>query len=509
MDPHPPVPANNSAAAIPGAAFLGQPRGLATLFFTEMWERFTYYGMRSVLILFLVGAVSAGGLGYDDRTASSVYGLYICATYLFALLGGWIADRLIGPQRAVIAGSVLIFAGNAMLAMGQVNLFFMGLLVIVLGVGLLKPNISAMVAQLYPEGGSRRDAGFSIFYMGISVGAVLGSFLVPLCAARYGWRIGFSLPALGMIAGLGNFLLTRKHLAELDIPVRANAGAWLPVIGVLLVLAVLAALASTGRLQIDPAAVSAAASWLLGLLAAGYFLYLLVFAGLEPIERRRVCVMMVLFVAYAVFYAGFEQGGASMNLFAERYTDRQLLGWSFPAGILQGATALYTILLAPVFAALWIALGNRGKDLSPATKFASGLGLLSAGTLLMVVASQWVVAGHKVSPAWLLVTYLLQECGDLCLSPVGLSSMTKLAPPRYVSQIMGVWFLALALGNNLAGQLSRQYDAANLQTLPALFLEISWWTLGAAVVMFCLARPLQRLLQASTGIPVPSRSTNL
>ena len=180
-----------------------QPRGLPTLFFTEMWERFTYYGMRSVLILFLVGAVGSGGLGYDDRTASSIYGLYISATYVFSLLGGWIADRLIGPQRAVIAGSVIIFAGNALLTVGQREIFFIGLLVIVLGVGLLKPNISAMVAQLYPEGGSRRDAGFSIFYMGISVGAVLGSFLVPLCAARYGWRAGFALPALGMLFGLG------------------------------------------------------------------------------------------------------------------------------------------------------------------------------------------------------------------------------------------------------------------------------------------------------------------
>jgi proton-dependent oligopeptide transporter, POT family len=509
MERLPPLPASDLIAAAPGATFLRQPRGLATLFFTEMWERFTYYGMRSVLILFLVGAVSGGGLGFDDQTASSVYGLYICATYLFALLGGWIADRLIGPQRAVIAGSVLIFAGNAMLAFGGVSLFFMGLLVIVLGVGLLKPNISVMVAQLYPEGGSRRDAGFSIFYMGISVGAVLGSFLVPLCAARYGWRIGFSLPALGMIAGLGNFLLTRKHLAERDIPVCANPGAWLPVIVVLLAVAGVAGLAVTGRLQIDPAAVSAAASWLLGLLAAGYFLYLLAFAGLAPIQRRRVCVMVVLFVAYAVFYAGFEQGGASMNLFAERYTDRHLLGWSFPAGILQGATALYTILLAPVFAALWIALGNRGKDLSPSTKFATGLGLLSGGTLVMVVASQWVVSGHKVAPAWLLFTYLLQECGDLCLSPVGLSSMTKLAPPRYVSQVMGVWFLALALGNNLAGQLSRQYDAANLQSLPALFLEIFWWTAAAAIVMFCLARPLQRLLQGSPETPAPSSNTSL
>jgi POT family proton-dependent oligopeptide transporter len=473
-----------------------------------MWERFTYYGMRSVLILFLVGGVSSGGMGFDDQTASSIYGLYICATYIFSLLGGWIADRLIGPQRAVIAGSVLIFAGNSLLTIGQVSVFFVGLLVIVLGVGLLKPNISAMVAQLYPEGGSRRDAGFSIFYMGISVGAVLGSFLVPLCAAHYGWRAGFSLPAVGMVVGLGCFLLTRGHLAEPDMPLRASARAWLPVIVLLLAVAVVASLAVSGRIQIDPAAVSAAASWLLGLLAAGYFLYLLVFAGLTADERRRVYVMMVLFAAYAVFYAGFEQGGASMNLFAERYTDRSVLGWSFPAGILQGATALYTILLAPVFAALWIALGNRGKDLSPPAKFATGLSLLSSGALVMVVASQLVVSGHTVSASWLLFTYLLQECGDLCLSPVGLSSMTKLAPPRYVSQVMGVWFMALALGNNLAGQLSRQYDATNLESLPALFLKIFWWTLGAAILMYCLSPPLRRLIRGPEEIPAPSRSTN-
>jgi POT family proton-dependent oligopeptide transporter len=486
----------NSGAATQGSGtFIGQPRGLATLFFTEMWERFTYYGMRAVLILFLVGAVNAGGLGFDDRTASSIYGLYICATYVFSLLGGWIADRLIGPQRAVIAGSMLIFAGNALLAVGQREVFFVGLLVIVLGVGLLKPNISVMVAQLYPEGGSRRDAGFSIFYTGISVGAVLGSFLVSLCAARYGWRAGFTLPALGMLLGLSYFLLTRRRLPEADMAVPRGAKAWLPVIILVLAVAALAALAAAGRITIDPTAVSSAASWLLGLLAAGYFLYLLVFAGLSAAEQRRVYVMIVLFVAYAIFFAGFEQGGASMNLFAERYTDRRLFGWSFPAGILQGATALYTILLAPAFAALWLFLGKRGKDLSPPAKFATGLALLSVGTLVMVLPSQSVAAGHKVLPVWLLVTYLLQECGDLCLSPVGLSSMTKLAPPRYVSQVMGVWFLALALGNNLAGQLSQEYDSANLNSLPALFLKIFWWTLGAAVVLYCLSPRLARLMR--------------
>jgi POT family proton-dependent oligopeptide transporter len=477
--------------------FLRQPPGLATLFFTEMWERFTYYGMRSVLILFLVGAVGSGGLGFDDQTASSIYGLYICATYLFSLLGGWIADRLIGPQRAVIGGSVLIFGGNALLAAGETTVFFIGLLVIVLGVGLLKPNISAMVARLYPEGGSRRDAGFSVFYMGISVGAVLGSFLVPLCAAHYGWRVGFSLPAAGMLLGLGYFLATRNRLAHEATAVNPAAAAWLPVMIVLLVLGIVAALATTGRIRIDPGAVSVAASWLLAALAAGYFLYLLMFAGLAPEERRRVYVMAALFVAYAIFYAAFEQGGASMNLFAERYTDRRLFGWSFPAGILQGTTAVYTILLAPAFAALWTHLGSRGRDLSPPTKFATGLGLLSLGVLVMVIASRAVASGQKVTPTWLLVTYLLQECGDLCLSPVGLSSMTKLAPPRYVSQIMGVWFLALALGNNLAGQLSTQYDSTHLQSLPSLFLEIFWWSLGATLVMYCLAPRLKRLMQGA------------
>jgi POT family proton-dependent oligopeptide transporter len=479
----------------PGATLRQQPPGLATLFFTEMWERFTYYGMRSVLILFLVAGPASGGLGFDDQTASSIYGLYICATYLFALLGGWIADSLIGPQRAVICGGALIFAGNALLTIGNESTFFLGLLVIVLGVGLLKPNISAMVASIYPEGGSRRDAGFSIFYMGISVGAVLGSFLVPLAVRRYGWSVGFSLAALGMIAGLAVFLLTRRWLPAVAAPARAGIQSWLPVMVIIVAIAGGATLAATGHVRIDPAVISVAASWLLGLLAGGYFLYLLAFAGLSREERRRVWVMIVLFVSYALFYAGFEQGGASMNLFAERYTDRRLFGGEFPAGILQGATALYTILLAPAFAAVWLALGRRGKDPSPPAKFAIGLTLLTLGLLVMVVASQRVVAGHKVLPTWLLFSYLLEECGDLCLSPVGLSSMTKLAPARYTGRVMGLWFMALALGDNLAGQLSREYDAAHLESLPTLFLKILCWTAAAALALFALAPRLASLMR--------------
>jgi POT family proton-dependent oligopeptide transporter len=481
------------------ATFFGQPRSLGTLFFTEMWERFTYYGMRAVLILFLVAPVAGGGLGFDDKTASAIYGLYISATYVFSLLGGWIADRLIGARRAVMAGAVLILIGNAMLTIGRAEVFFCGLLVIVLGVGLLKPNVSAMVAQLYPEGGSRRDAGFSIFYMGISVGALLGSILVSLCAVHFGWHVAFSLASVGMAVGLGYFVLTQGALAGVDDAPRAPAtfGAWSPVLIFLLIVLSVVCLALGGWVHIDPTATASAASWLIAAFALGYFLYLLTAAGLTAQERQRVYVMIVLFAAYALFYAGFEQGGASLNLFAERYTIRAFWGFTVPAGVLQGATAFYTILLAPVFAWVWLALGRRGRDLSPTMKFAAGMALLSLGTLVMVGASQLVLTGRKVLPTWLLITYLLQECGDLCLSPVGLSSMTKLAPRRFVGQVMGIWFLALALGNNLAGQLSGEYDAANLRTLPTLFLKIAAWTFVAAVILGLLSPRLNRLMKGA------------
>ncbi len=474
---------------------LGQPRGLATLFLTEMWERFSYYGMRAILVLYLVTAVREGGFGFGDRTASAVYGLYIAATYVFALGGGWIADRLLGAQRAILWGAVLITAGNALLLAGPGDIFFVGLFVIVLGVGLLKPNISVLVGALYPEGGARRDAGFSIFYLGISVGALLGSLLVPLIAAGFGWRNAFALPVLGMILGLLQFLLTRRWLApERSRPTRVGLRAWLPVLLFAVVVFVTASLLVTQQLKVDPIRVAAAASWVIALCAVAYFLYLIFFAGLDGAERGRVVVMAVLFVAYAAFYAGFEQGGASMNLFAERYTDRHILGWIMPAGVLQGTTALVTILFAPVFAALWLALGRRGRDPSPPLKFAAGLALLGLGTLVMVFASRRVVAGSTVAPAWLLATYVLQEWGDLCLSPVGLSTMTKLAPARFVGQVMGLWFLAIALGNNLAGQLSGEYDATNLGTLPHLFTQIAVWSFACATLMLILVPIMKRLM---------------
>jgi POT family proton-dependent oligopeptide transporter len=478
-----------------GKTVFGQPPGLATLFLTEMWERFTYYGMRAVLILFMVTAVSQGGLGLDDKTSSSIYGLYLGSTYFFGLLGGWVADRLLGPQRAVIGGGLLIVAGNVLLALGNAAIFFTGLIVVAMGVGLLKPNVSSLVASLYPEGGARRDAGFSIFYIGINTGSLLGSIFVPLLAAAFGWRFGFAVPALGMTIGLTQFLWTRRRLGDAGLErAQGRSGSWTPVIVFLTLAALVVILALTGIMRLDATLLAASASWAYAALGAGFFLYLLFFAGLSSAERKRALVMVTLFAAAVTFWAGAEQQGASFNLFADRYTDRHIGGWLMPAGVLQGANPFFVISLAGVFAWLWIALGKRGIEISASTKFGFGLILLGLGFLVMYFAAGHVLAGQLVLPTWLICTYFLQTCGELCLSPVGLSYMSKLAPPRFVGQVMGIWFLSNALGGNLAGQLTGQYDASHLASLPALFLRIFWYGVIAGAVMLLLTPFVKRLM---------------
>ena len=484
-----------AAAAAPARTIFGQPRGLVTLFMTEMWERFTFYGMRAVLILFMVAAVKQGGLGLDDRTSSAVYGLYLGGTYLLGLFGGWVADRLLGAQRAVLSGGLLITLGNAMLAVGNTPVFFLGLLVIVMGVGLLKPNVSAMVAALYPEGGSRCDAGFSFFYMGINLGALLGSVLVPLFADRFGWRWGFALPSLGMGVGLAQFLWTRHYLGTAGLAAApGERGSWTPVIVFLALLAGVTLALLTGFLRIDAVVLADSTSWAMLALGVAYFVYLLFFARLTRVERNRVLVMVALVAASVMFWAGYEQAGASFNLFADRYTDRHFLGWEMPAGVLQGVNPLFIIVFAPLFAALWIALGRRGRDFNAAAKFGAGLILLGLGFIVMYFASQHVLAGEIVLPTWLVLTYLLHTFAELCLSPVGLSYMTKLAPPRFVGQVMGMWFLSLALGSNLAGQLTGQYDATHLESLPALFLKIFWYGVIGGAVMLLLTPFVKRMM---------------
>ncbi len=497
------VSATTSTDIAPGneRTLFGHPRGLATLFFTEMWERFTYYGMRAILVLFLVASVEEGGLGVDDTNGTAIYGLYTGATYLLSLFGGWIADRLTGAQRALWWGGILIMIGSTLLAVGSAQIFFVGLVVIVFGVGLLKPNISAIVAQLYPEGGSRRDAGFSIFYMGINIGAFLGSTIVPIVAQTYGWRFGFGTPALGMLFGLTQFALTRHYLGGAGVApgvsptaLASSRNAWLGVILITGVLLALTAAAFFGLIRIDPRELLDGSLWAMVVFAAAYFVYILLFAGLSTAERKRVLVMIALFIACAMFWAGFEQTGSSLNLFADRYTDRNVLGWEMPAGVLQNVNPFFIIVFSPVFAALWVSLGRRNLDPSSPTKFGLGLLLMGVGFIVMYFAAKYVAAGHMVLPTWLIFTYMFHTWGELCLSPVGLSSMSKLAPTRFVGQALGLWFLATAIGTGLAGRFAGGFDGNNVAAMPGQYLWLFWWGAIGGGVMFAITPLAKRLM---------------
>jgi len=490
------------------ATFFGHPRGLATLFLTEMWERFTFYGMRAVLLLFLVAAVTSGGFGLDDKTAAAIYGLYNAWIYLAALPGGWIADRLIGAQRAVMAGGLAITLGNTLLATStSPKGFYIGLVVIVLGIGLLKPNISAMVAELYPEGGARLDAGFTLFYIGINLGGFLGPLVIPLAQRYVGLRAGFGAGAIFMALGVLQFYLTRKYLGNAGIhaaPNRAADGAalaprrqpWLPLcIGVGLLGLVLVAVTS-GWVAIDPVGLARGTTYLIVGMAVLYFAYYLGFANLTREERRRGLVMLVLFVGCSLFFSGFEQAGSSLNLFAERYTDRSV-GWLdfvIPTGWFQSLNSLFIFIFAPFFAWIWIALARRHLNPSAPAKFAIGVILMGSGFLVMAAAAAVVASGSKVLPYWLVMTYLLHTFGELCLSPVGLSYFTKLAPKRFVGQMMGMWFLAMSLGNLVAGLIAGDFDANHVAAMPGQYMHIVYFSVGLGAVLLALSRPVKKLM---------------
>jgi proton-dependent oligopeptide transporter, POT family len=489
------------------ATFFGHPRGLATLFLTEMWERFTFYGMRAVLILFLVASVATGGLGLDDKTAAAIYGLYTAAVYLAALPGGWVADRLIGAQRAVMLGGAFITAGNLLLAIStSPRGFYIGLLVIVLGVGLLKPNVSAIVAALYPEGGARLDSAFTIFYIGINIGGALGPLVIPVAQNFFGLRAGFGAGAFFMIIGVVQFYLTRKYLGEAGLraaPIHAAGGdhalvprskEWLRLwIGVAaLALTVLAV--SIGWIPMDALRLGHGAAYVIAGMGILYFAYYFLFADLTTEERRRGVVLVVLFIGCALFFSGFEQAGSSLNLFAERYTDRMILNFEIPSAWFQSLNSVFIVLCAPFFAWLWIALARRKLNPSAPAKFALGLMLMGSGFLVMAAAAAIVAHGSKVLPYWLLMTYLLHTFGELCLSPVGLSYYTKLAPKRFVGQMMGMWFLATSLGELVAGLIAGEFDANNVAAMPGQYMHIVYFTVGVGAILLVISRPVKKLM---------------
>ena len=495
--------ATASLAAAP-PSFLGHPRGLATLFFTEMWERFSYYGMRALLILFMTATVSQGGLGMSAETAGAIYGLYTAGAYLSCLPGGWVADRLIGQRRSAFWGGALISVGNLLLAIpSHIEIFYIGLLVIAFGTGLLKPNVSCMVGELYKDQpGSRRDAGFSIYYLGINLGAVIAPFVAGTIGETAGYRWGFCSAGVAMILGLLQYRATAHWLG--DAGLRPNAaseaqrrrGWWLLAAGVVLALAVIIA-GALGVVHINVLGLASAAGILMVALAIIFFGSVFLFGELSAIEKKRVAVIALFLVCAAVFWAGYEQAGSTLNLFARDYTDRSFLGSYFaggqhPTSWYQSAQALYVLIFAPVFAWVWLALGRRNLDPAAPVKFALGLLQLGLGFAVMMFAAKVVISSsHPVLPGWLLLTYLLQTTGELCLSPVGLSNVTKLAPPRYVGQMMGTWFMGAAIGNLAAGLIGGEVGGGSVTDMPPQFLHMALVGGGAGVLLLLIARPVR------------------
>lgn len=474
------------------------PRGLKTLFFTEMWERFSYYGMRALLVLFLTASVATGGMGMDDKTAAAIYGLYTASVYLFTLPGGWIADRLLGLQRAVWYGGIIIAAGHFTMALPWTETFYLGLVLIVLGTGLLKPSISSIVGDLYPEGGARRDAGFSIYYMGINLGAISGPLICGFLGEKVNWHYGFAASGIGMVLGLIQFYCTKDRLqgagACPQVPPRLARQGWAGVaVGLSLFFGIVLA-TLLGVVTVDPLMLAANGSVAIVTLGMAYFFSIYWGGGITLLEKKRMWAALVLFIFAALFWAGFEQAGSSFNLFAERYTNRVVMGYDMPASWLQSVNALFVILLAPVFAGLWVRLAIRQMEPSSPVKFALGLAFLGLGFGTMAWAASYVVSGQQVLPSWLVITYLLHTMGELCLSPIGLSLVTKLAPQRFTAQMMGLFFMSSAVGNLFAGMIAGKLGADALNDLPHLFGEMMVYCLGAAALLMLIRKQLSKLM---------------
>ncbi len=436
------------------------PKGLATLFFTELWERFSYYGMRAILVLFMVAPVANGGLGFDVKTAASIYGTYTMSVYLTGMPGGYIADRFLGARLAVLIGGIIIACGHFTMIFHDPVFFYGGLVLIAVGTGLLKPNISTMVGSLYGKDDPRRDSGFSIFYMGINIGAVLAPLVCGYLAqsasfknliAGWGfdpntsWHWGFGAAGVGMTLGLIVFLLQRERLQGVGDLIRKKRS-------------------PEGEVVKEP---------------------------LTKGEWKRVGAIFIFFLFTMFFWAAYEQKGASLNLFALDLVDTQVFGWAFPSSWLQSLTAFFVILLAPLFAMLWVRLGDR----QPSSPGKFTLGLLSIGLayVLLVPACALTAAG-KISPLWLVGLYFLEVVGEMCLSPVGLSTVTKLAPPKLLGIMMGVWFLAAAFGNKLAGFIGGFYISSSPERLMTLYGSIALGLLAAAGLLAVLTPRIRRLM---------------
>ena len=473
------------------------PPGLYVLFFTEMWERFSYYGMRAILLLFLLDKTK-GGLGFEEGEGGAIYGLYTFSVYLLSLPGGWLADNILGQRKAIWLGGIVIMIGHIILAFPSTQfVFFSGLAMVAMGTGLLKPNISSIVSELYPEGGARRDAAFSIFYMGINLGSFLGIFVVGYLGQKVGWHYGFGAAAVAMFMGLMVYrYYAPKYLQEKGMypkggkndPDNVKVGPLTWILAAVLIVFLLY-LQINGTFHWNSKTGTATS---MGIIAVAivivYFANLMFASNLSSIEVKRIVVLFILFWGAVLFWAGFEQQGSSLQIFADRYSQ---IPFGIPSSWFQNFNPFFLVALSPVIGALWIYLEKKDITLPLLTKFAIGLFLLAIGYYIMVVAAKIALTGVKTSSLFLISTFLFHTLGELCLSPVGLSAYTKLAPKKYLSQLMGIWFVAAALGNLFAGLFAGGFNAENIQQMPDLFMSIVWFCVAVGGIIFVLQRPLK------------------
>ncbi|MFI5335449.1 MAG: peptide MFS transporter [Opitutales bacterium] len=484
------------------SGIFGQPRGLTNLFFTEMWERFGYYGMRALLVLFMVAPALRGGLGFDTRTAGLIYGTYTMSVYMLSIPGGFIADNFLGARSAVLWGGIIIAAGYYTLAIHSTLTFYLGLVLVACGTGLLKPNISSMVGSLYSAEDERRDAGFSIFYMGINVGAFLAPLITGWLAqsdafkeimkgwgldpAR-SWHWGFGAAGVGMTIGLIVYLVQLHRLASVGHPPAPDTPRpWGRLCAVLA-----GAAAMFGLIHLSDSTPSLA--WISYSYVILPILAIIWFGSRQDPTLRRFAAIFVFALAAVIFWAIFEQAGSTIQLFGDQLTRLQVFGFTFPSAWYQSINSIWVISLSPVFAWIWIKLGDRQPS-SP-MKFTIGLFFLGLSFLLMVPAARLTAEG-KVSPLWIVAVFFLQTLGELCLSPVGLSTMTKLAPGNLVGLVMGIWFLAASLGNKLAGVLAGEFTSTNATALADFFQKQALWV-GVAFLGFLAISPWVRKLMGN------------
>lgn len=481
-----------------------QPRALYLLFFVEMWERFSFYGMRALLVLYMTKAL----LFTDDR-AYALYGAYGALVYATPVLGGWLADRVLGYQRAIILGAVLLGLGHFCMAVQQPVFFYGGLTLLICGNGFFKPNISSLVGQLYLRDDPRRDAGFTIFYIGINTGAFLAPLLCGYIGETYGWHYGFGLAGIGMAIGLAVFMRGRHLLGSAGLPPRQGplrkslrgffSIRTLPYFAVATSLPVFAVLLLNDRLS----------GWVLlgvGVAVLGWLLFTVLSSA--PPERGRLLVIVILLFFNMTFWSFFEQAGSSINLFTERNVDRVLEGWTVPASLFQSVNPLFIILLGPLFSTLWRRLGRVGLEPGTPVKFALGILQLALGFAALAFGAGLADAAGKTSLWWLVLGYALMTGGELSLSPVGLSMVTRLAPREIVGAVMGAWFLSVAFAHYLAAAIARlssvrSIEGAGEQLAPAqtallygdLFRDIAWTAGGVSLLLLLLAPSLRRRMQ--------------